>query len=88
MDAFILELDKRLKTEVYNDIICKTNKHFKTPYENKRRTKGLILSAFNCGIVNGFRELFGAESITQIVLFYLGFNFYYCSLLNSLFLLF
>ena len=35
------------------------------------RTKGLLVSVYNCGIVNGFREMFGSESMSQVTLFLL-----------------
>lgn len=38
---------------------------------NKTKTKGVVLAVFNCGIILGYRELFGAESCTQVCLFYL-----------------
>ena len=37
----------------------------------KIRTRGIILAASNCGIIIGFTEIFGAESLTQVAQFYL-----------------
>jgi hypothetical protein len=62
---------RNTEKEAFEDISCKTNKHFGIPFENKKRTRGLLISAYNCGIVNGYREIFGSESVRQVVLFYL-----------------
>ena len=37
-----------------------------------------MISAYNCGIINGYRELYGSESISQVVLFYLDLIEYSC----------
>ena len=71
LDKFMEKLSGRSNLDVFNEISCNTNKDFKTPYDCKTRTKGLLISSYNCGIVNGYRELFGSESISQVVLFYL-----------------
>jgi len=68
---FIKELNARENLDIYDEISCNTNKHFCTPYTKKSRTKGLLISAYNCGIVNGYRELYGSESISQVTLYYL-----------------
>ncbi|CAF1002029.1 unnamed protein product [Brachionus calyciflorus] len=52
------------------DLSCQTLKS-KAPCIFKTRTKGIAISAFNCGIINGYREFFGHESEQQILLFYL-----------------
>jgi len=70
-DQFIKNLNDREELNIYNEISCNTNKHFCTPYLKKSRTKGLLISAYNCGIINGYRELYGSESISQVVLYYL-----------------
>jgi hypothetical protein len=62
---------KDTEKDAFDEITCKTNKHFGIPFENKKRTRGLLISSYNCGIVNGYRELFGSESVRQVVLFYL-----------------
>ena len=36
---------------------------------NKCRTKGVFLAAYNCGIVCGYREIFTAESLSQVTMF-------------------
>ena len=70
-NTFLKELISREGLDEYDEITCNTNKHFCTPYSKKNRTKGLLISAYNCGIINGFRELYGSESISQVVLYYL-----------------
>ena len=35
----------------------------------KSRTRGVALAALNCGIIVGYRELYNAESLSQIALF-------------------
>ena len=37
--------------------------------ENKARTKGILISSTNCGIVTGFKEIFGSESLSQVSAF-------------------
>lgn len=71
LQMFIKEQDSKLNINVYNDISCNTNKHFKMPYVKKTKTRGVLIAASNCGIVTGYREIFGCESISQVVLFYL-----------------
>ncbi len=63
---FLKSLGEREEIEVYDQISCNTNKHFKTPFSNKGRTHGTLIAAFNCNIVIGYRELYGSESITQV----------------------
>ena len=38
---------------------------------NKCKTRGVVLAVHNCGIVLSFREIYGAESLTQVCFFYL-----------------
>ncbi|CAF1092729.1 unnamed protein product [Brachionus calyciflorus] len=72
MNKFVLE--KSLESE--NKIIsCNTEKS-KGICDFKSRTKGVVLSVYNCGIVTGYRELFGSESCSQILMFYLDMGHY------------
>ena len=71
MQKFEADLIKRHNLEFYDEIKCNTNKHFKTPYVKKSKTKGLLISSYNCSIINGYREIFGSESISQVVIYYL-----------------
>jgi len=71
LDKFNSDNLESTEKGVFEEPNCKTNKHFGIPYENKKRTRGLLVSSFNCGIVNGYREIFGSESVRQVVLFYL-----------------
>ncbi|RNA04059.1 hypothetical protein BpHYR1_038171 [Brachionus plicatilis] len=43
------------------DLTCETLKSIAL-CEYKSRTRGIAISALNCGIVNGYRELFGSEN--------------------------
>lgn len=36
---------------------------------SKCKTSGICASVYNCGIINGVRELYGCESLTQVYLF-------------------
>jgi hypothetical protein len=71
LQDFKSKYEERFNEIVYKEINCNTNKHYKSFCDNKIRTQGLLISSFNCGIINGYREIFGSESISQVVLFYL-----------------
>jgi hypothetical protein len=49
------------------ELSCLTKKTIKCV--KKTRTQGILISAFNCGIICGFREIFGSESKKQVALF-------------------
>ena len=49
-NEFVKELNAREDLDIYDEISCNTNKHFCTTYTKKSRTKGLLISAYNCGI--------------------------------------
>ena len=55
----------------YTDVTCKTLRKKPFGCEIKCKTRGLLISAYNCGIINGFREIFVSESISQVLLFFL-----------------
>ena len=57
--------------------LCNTDKAKVFSCEHKCKTHGILLAAFNCGIVIGYRELFGKESTTQVALLYLDIYDYY-----------
>ena len=67
---FKKELEIKFKNEL-TDLSCNTLKKITFPCEIKCKTRGLFVSAYNCGIINGYREIFGSESISQVLLFYL-----------------
>lgn len=50
-------------------IDCKTLKCLSYPCDKKTRTVGEFLAVYNCGIICGFREIFGSESLVQTALF-------------------
>lgn len=60
---------------VYEEVSCNTNKTITNSHVNKDRTRGVLISSYNCGIINGYRELYGCESVRQVIL-------YYCDLLD------
>ena len=60
----------KLNRPVFN-LQCNTDKTQVTTCEIKCKTRGILLSATNCGIVISFRELFGSESLSQVSLLYL-----------------
>ena len=51
--------------------LCNTDKASTTCCALKVKTRGLILACDPCGMIIGFKEMFGAESCTQVALFYL-----------------
>ena len=65
------EINSVQKKQVAAEILCDTNKEERFPCYSKTKTRGIMLATFNCGIITGYRELFGSESISQVVLFYL-----------------
>lgn len=54
-----------------NEITCSSSKMYTLPCVKKTRTVGMFLSCYNCGIISGYREIFGSESTTQVVAFLL-----------------
>ena len=50
-----------------SEINCMTRKTVKC--EKKTTKRGILISAFNCGIVCGYREIYGLESKNQVALF-------------------
>lgn len=50
---------------------CNTDKSSIFSCEMKCKTRGIQLACGNCGIILGYRELFGAESCTQVAQMYL-----------------
>ncbi len=73
-------LKKNVSQDMYNTFAkknvdsftsCNTDKTKVFSCENKCKTRGVVVAAFNCGIVLSFREIFGSESLTQIGLMYL-----------------
>jgi hypothetical protein len=50
---------------------CNTLKLTVTSCDIKCKTRGILLSATNCGIVMSFRELYGSESCTQVALLFM-----------------
>ena len=53
--------------------ICPIDKTIDNSYSClfKVKTRGLILAAWNCGLLVAWRDMYGAESLTQIAYMYL-----------------
>ena len=50
---------------------CNTDKTITHACDVKVKTRGILLALSNCGIIVGYRELYGSESITQFANMYL-----------------
>jgi hypothetical protein len=50
---------------------CNTDNAKVFSCDHRCKTHGILLAVFNCGIIIGYRELFGKESATQVALLYL-----------------
>jgi hypothetical protein len=50
---------------------CNTDKTSCFSCDMKCRTRGIQLGINNCGVIVGYRELFGSESSSQVALMYL-----------------
>ena len=48
---------------------CRVEKDVKC--NNKCRSKGIMIAAYNCGIICGYREIFTSESLSQVSIFLL-----------------
>ena len=57
--------DKNIGNDASDDT-CKTDKTKVNSCDYKTRTCGIQVLCSNCGIILGFRELFGSESCTQV----------------------
>ncbi len=83
--------EKQLKaarnTDFNSEIDAQREKYFsrknsKEVYKNcekKARTKGILISSSNCGIITGYKEIFGSESLTQTSAFCCELINYYAS---------
>jgi len=70
LDSFV-EKKKKEKAAQYNklyELSCNTDKSNITSCDIKCKSRGLILLVSNCGITVSFREIFGAESLTQVAM--------------------
>jgi hypothetical protein len=64
-------MQTRISNKKIDEESCNTDKVACSPCEAKCKTRGAFLVITTCGIVVGFRELFGAESLTQAVMLFL-----------------
>lgn len=67
LDEFFIRYSRKICEK--NPHSCRVNKEIQIPCIKKCRTTGVLLSVYNCGIVSGYREIFAAESLTQVGIF-------------------
>ena len=51
--------------------LCNTDKASQLSCPLKVKSRGIVLACDPCGIIAGYKEMYGAESCTQVALFYL-----------------
>ena len=62
----------QLKAFEYEDSrSCNSSKLYTLPCLKKTRTVGMFLACLNCGVISGYREIFGSETIAQTSAFLL-----------------
>ena len=62
----------RIQREMARDVFtCNTVKANVYSCELKCKTRGLEIGCTNCGVVVGYKELYGSESLSQVALFLL-----------------
>jgi hypothetical protein len=61
--------NSRLQVALNNGVSCYSNVDFKQFIGFKEQTVGVLISIYNCGVVSGYREIFGSESLSQASLF-------------------
>jgi len=65
-------IDQLKSFEKHDDSTCNSSKLYTLPCLKKTRTVGMFLGCFNCGIIAGYREIFGTETIAQAAAFLLN----------------
>ena len=65
---------QQLDENVIHETTCSTDKTKVYSCELKARTCGLLIACGNCGLIEGFAELFGSESCTQVGNFLINFH--------------
>ena len=68
IDDYIEQLKRFEKNE---DTSCHSSKMYALPCEKKARTVGVFLACSPCGVIIGFREIFGHETLAQTALFFM-----------------
>jgi hypothetical protein len=58
---------------------CNVDKTDSYTCDIKCRTRGIIIACTNCGVIIGSRELYGAESLSQVCQFFLDIKDKYAS---------
>ncbi len=61
----------KLATNDTGKLTCSVDKESQIPCVKKCRSMGVLVSAYNCGVINGYREIFVAESLSQVGIFIL-----------------
>jgi len=85
----LYEAYKEKKKSEFDDIqtTCNTDKASKFYSCNfKCKTRGLIIIAFNCGIIICFREMYGAESLRHVSHLYLDMIDHFCGTISEIFI--
>ena len=68
LDDFFIVYATRSQSEQLQ-LECRVQKDLVIPCLKKCRTTGVLLTVFNCGIICGYREIFSAESLSQVAIF-------------------
>ncbi len=55
-----------------NECVCNTHKINTTSCDVKVKTREILSILSNCGVIVGYREIYGSESITQVANLYLN----------------
>jgi hypothetical protein len=77
-DFFIVSASRSQSEQLQFE--CRVQKDLVIPCLKKCRTTGVLLTVFNCGIICGYREIFSAESLSQVAIFLLDIAEYGSSL--------
>jgi hypothetical protein len=64
----------KLDENVMSETTCSTDKTKVYSCELKARTCGILILCGNCGLIEGFSELYGSESCTQVGSFLVAFH--------------
>lgn len=56
---------------IEKDASCNTDKTILHACDVKVKTRGILLVLNSCGVIAGYRELYGSESLTQVANLYL-----------------
>ena len=65
---------QKLDENLMSETTCSTDKTKVYSYELKARTCGILILCGNCGLIEGFSELYGSESRTKVGSFLVDFH--------------